>query len=320
MTGARSILVADVGGTNARFAMATLDGGAVTLSDAHTFPSAGQPSLEAAALAYRALSGGPIDRASIAIAGPVRGGTARVTNLPWIVEADTLSRALGVEARLMNDFEAIARGVRLVPQALRVTLQAGTPEPRAPVAILGAGTGLGEALLVGETVVATEGGHASFAPNDEEEVSLLAYARAAQSGGHVSVERLVSGTGLVTILAWLEATDRAHASEATRAAMALEDDAAVIGRAGTEGTDPACRMAVDRFVRLYGAEAGNLALKSLPHGGLFIAGGIAKKILPRLREGFMPALLSKGRMRAVLETIPVHVILDGDVGLRGAAS
>lgn len=320
MSEATRILVADVGGTNARFAIATREDGRVSLSDPHTFPSASQPSLESAALAYRARVSTPIERASIAIAGPVKDGVARVTNLPWIVEATSLSKALGVPAIVMNDFEAIARGVSLVPEELRVTLQAGTPDASAPIAILGAGTGLGEALVVCGNVIATEGGHASFAPNDEEEASLLAYTRTKLNGGHVSVERLVSGMGLVTILDWLVATGRAQPSDATRAAMATEDDAAVIGRSGTDGSDAACRLAVDRFVRVYGAEAGNLALKALPRGGLYVAGGIAKKILPRMREGFIPAFLAKGRMRPVLETIPIHVILDGDVGLRGAAS
>jgi glucokinase len=315
------ILVADVGGTNARFAIATLGPDGIALSDSHTFPSASQPSLEAAALAYRArVPDVALARASIAIAGPVKDGVARVTNLPWVVEATKLSAALGVPARVMNDFEAIARGVRHVPASLRVTLQEGSTDARAPVAILGAGTGLGEALMLGDVVLPSEGGHASFAPNDDDEASLLAYTREKLGGGHVSVERLVSGMGLVTILGWLEATGRAQASEPTHAAMLAEDDAAVIGRVGTEGSDAACRMAVDRFVRLYGAEAGNLALKSLPRGGLYVAGGIAKKILPRLREGFLPAFLAKGRMRPLLEAIPVHVILDGDVGLRGAAS
>ncbi len=316
----KRILVADVGGTNARFAIATLGRGSVSLSDEHTVPSASQPSLEAAALAYRARVPVAIELASIAIAGPVKDNVAHVTNLPWVVDGAVLSSALGVATRVMNDFEAVARGVRLVPRELRATLQDGEHDEHGPVAILGAGTGLGEALLVGDRVLATEGGHASFAPNDEEDASLLAFTRKKLAGGHVSVERLVSGMGLVTILEWLEATDRAHATAATHAAMATEDDAAVIGRTGTDGSDPACRIAVDRLVRLYGAEAGNLALKTLPHGGLFVAGGIAKKILPRLREGFLSAFVAKGRMRSVLETIPVHVILDGDVGLRGAAS
>jgi glucokinase len=314
------MLVADVGGTNARFAIATFEGGAISLSDSYTFASASQPSLEAAALAYRAMVPTAIDRASIAIAGPVKDGVARVTNLPWIVETPKLSAALGVPSRLMNDFEAIARGVRLVPETLRETLQEGTYDASAPVAVIGAGTGLGEALIVGDRVIATEGGHATFAPNDDDDASLLAYTRAKLSGGHVSTERLVCGRGLVTILSWMDETDRAHPSDATRAAMAAEGEAVVIGRAGTDGSDAACRMALDRFVRLYGAEAGNLALKSIPRGGLFIAGGIAKKILPRMREGFVPAFLAKGRMAPLLQTIPIHVILDGDVGLRGAGA
>ena len=319
------VLALDVGGTNVRFAIAEVEARSVTLTPPVYAKGRDFGSLEDALDAHRSLfAGGAVERVSIAVAGPVVDGVCHMSNLSWTVDARAIERATGLPTRVMNDFEAIALGVRYVPADALATLQEGKPIAGAAIAILGAGTGLGETLLVptdaGDRVIASEGGHATLAALDDEDARFIAFMRKRLDGGHVSVERAVSGSGLAAIFEWMEAEGLAKGSDALHAALRDGDAGAAIGAAGTSGSDRAARAAVDRFVRFYGAEAGDLALKSLPHGGVFVAGGIAAKILPRMREGFMAPFLDKGRMRALLETIPVHVILDGDIGLRGAAS
>jgi glucokinase len=319
------VLALDVGGTNARLAIAEADARSVTIESREQSPTRDFPSFEAALLAHAGwFRKEPIAAVAIACAGPVEGGVCHMTNLGWTVDAHAIERTLGLPTRVLNDFAAIALGARFVPPAELATLQAGEHDASAPVAILGAGTGLGEALVIptpqGDRVIATEGGHATLAPFDDSDAPLIAFIRKEMGGGHVSVERVLSGAGLVNIFEWMEAAGIVRSGEALRARMKAEDPAGAIGAMGTDGTDPAARAAVDRFVRFYGSEAGNLALKSIPRGGLYVAGGIAAKILPRVREGFVGAFLEKGRMRPLLESIPVHVILDGAVGLRGAAA
>jgi glucokinase len=318
------VLALDVGGTNVRLSVATVAPRSVELTPQHRMATRDHASLEDAIAAARGVWGGAgIERIAIGVAGPVSAGICRMTNLGWTVDATTISARFGLPVRVVNDFEAIALGVRYVPPSHLVTLQAGATVASAPIAILGAGTGLGEALLVpgdhGDRVIPTEGGHADLAPASDDDAAFIAYLRRELGGGHVSVERAVSGPGLVSILAWQEEAGLAIPGTSLRDAMRAGDPSAAISEAALHGTDAAAVMALDRFVRLYGAEAGNLALKSVPRGGLFIAGGIAAKVMPKIHDGFLPAFLDKGRMRPLLETIPVHVILDGDVGLRGAA-
>lgn len=319
------VLALDVGGTNVRFSIAEVGPSSIAITRKVVGASQGFPSIESAFEAHREIwAASGVARASIAMAGPVAGGIGHMTNVGWTVDADSLSRTLGMPVRVLNDFEAIARGVRFVPPEALVTLQAGTPDPSAPAAVIGAGTGLGEALLVpserGDRVIATEGGHATLTAVDDDDAHFVAWVRAKLGGGHVSAERALSGRGLASIFEWMVQSGRAEPTEALREAIAAGDAGAAIGRAGTEGSNPAARAAVDRFVRFYGNEAGNLALKCIPRGGVFVAGGIAAKILPRMREGFLPAFLAHGRMRTLLAAIPVHVVTDGDVGLRGAAA
>lgn len=318
------VLALDVGGTNARLAIADVEPSAVTLvSRAHS-PTRDFDSFDAALRSHAGWYG-PHSVAAVAVAcaGPVANGVCQMTNLGWTVDERAIAAAIGTPARVLNDFAGIALGARVVPKEELVTLQAGEPDRDAPIAILGAGTGLGEALVVptreGDRVIATEGGHATLAPFDDDDAGLIAFIRAGMGGGHVSVERVLSGPGLLSIFEWMEASERITPGAALRAKMAEGDAPGAIGAAGTDGSDAGARAAVDRFVRFYGSEASNLALKSIPRGGLYVAGGIAAKILPRVREGFLAAFLEKGRMRPLLEKIPVHVILDGAVGLRGAA-
>jgi len=319
------VLALDLGGTNVRFAIAEVERLTVTLGEHAHLATKDFRSFDDALLSQRDwFTKHGVERCAIGVAGPVNEGVCHMTNLGWTLDSRALTQTLGMPTRVINDFEAIAFGVRYVPADQRVTLQEGTPNPLAPVAILGAGTGLGEALLLhghkGERVMPTEGGHATLAPSDDRDAGFIAFARKKLHGGHVSVERALSGTGLTWIVEWMEADGLGAPGDALRAAMKAGDPAAAIGKAGADGSDATARAAVDRFVRFYGAEAGNLALKSIARGGVFVAGGIAPKMIGRIREGFMPAFLDKGRMRPLLESIPVHVILDGDVGLRGSAA
>ncbi|MEZ4382404.1 MAG: glucokinase [Nannocystaceae bacterium] len=321
------ILAGDVGGTKTDLLLARVDpesAAPVELRSAR-LASADHRDLAAAIDAFFAGDRPHLDAAAFGIAGPIVDGVCRTTNLPWVIDGDVLAAALALPRpalRLLNDFHALALGVDGLAPSQLVLLQDGPVDPQGPRAIIGAGTGLGEAILVptaaGPRVLATEGGHADFAPRDAIEDRLLARLRARHD--HVSYERLVSGIGIATIYELLVAEGIVAASPAVAARCGAEDPAAVIGELALAGDDPACVATIDRFLRIYGAEAGNLALKVLPSGGLYVAGGIAPRLLPLLREGpFLEALLAKGRMRPLLERLRVAVVTEPRVGLLGAA-
>lgn len=323
-------VVADLGGTHSRFALATRDErGAIELAHAVTMESRSSASLDPLIHAYRAqlpALAARVDLFGLAVAGPVANGKCFATNLPWVLDADALRASLQARhVALMNDFEAVAWGVRETPAALLETLQTGRMNASAPLGVIGAGTGLGEALAtLGErfVVMPTEGGHADFAARDAFEDGLLAMLRL-RFPEHVSVERIVSGPGISAILEHTLATQRdvLSAIDVTRfeAMLAKDEPARDVVQGAAEG-DALCGAVLDRFVDLYGAEAGNFALKSLPRAGLYIAGGLATRMMERMRARFLRAFLAKGRMRGVLEDVPVHVVLDPQVGLRGAAA
>lgn len=321
---ATSVLAVDVGGTHTRAAIAESDGRHCTIIREQRYPSADWPDLLPLLQDFLAADAAHPARACIAVAGPIsdNGASARVTNLPWHLDRERLRVALGCERlALINDFAAVGHGIAGLGAEHLIGLQTGEPQPRAPRAVLGAGTGLGQALLVwrdaGHEVLATEGGHVDFAPQNDTQHALW---RALQHDfGHVSYERLVSGPGLVYIYRFLQARH----SEATAQIMQLppeRDPAAAIADAALAGSDPLAVRALDEFVRIYGAQAGNLALNCLPFGGLYLAGGIAPKILPRLRDGgFIAAFNAKGRMEPVTRKVPVQVIAHPNPGLFGAA-
>ncbi len=259
--------------------------------------------------------------AAFGVAGPVTHGVCKTTNLPWVIDQRQLSQGLGTVICLINDFHAVALGVaELAPNELEV-LQEGEVDPEGPVAIIGAGTGLGEAILVptpnGPRVIPTEGGHADFAPRNEVEIELLRFLWKRHS--RVSFERVVSGLGIKTLYDFVVETSLAPESAAVKAELSQGDPGKVIGEHALKVTDAACVRAVDLFVSLYGAEAGNLALKTLPTGGLFVTGGIAPQLIEKLRDGsFMHAFLDKGRMASCLERIRISVVMNPRVGLLGA--
>ncbi len=270
---------------------------------------------------FLAVGNEPIRRAGIGVAGPVYGGRATATNLPWNLSEQDLAREFGLDrVRLINDFVAVALGIPSLAVADLAVLQEGRVNPSGPVAVLGAGTGLGEAILLpGEsepTVLATEGGHASFAPTSAREIRLLEFLRS--KFGHVSWERVLSGPGIKSIYDFLVA-DGEPELPATVSRLADEDPGSVIGELALAKSDPTCVAAVDVFARLYGAEAGDLALKSMASGGVFVAGGIAPRLLTILQTGiFTSSFNEKGRMSALMNTFRVSVVMRSDVGLLGA--
>ncbi len=257
-------------------------------------------------------------------AGPGAGRASRdPSTCPWIVDATALARAIGVGTlHLLNDLEAAAWGVaQLGPEDVLV-LNEGAPNASGNAAVIAAGTGLGQAGLYWDGAMhrpfATEGGHADFAPRSRLEAELLLYLLARFP--RVSCERVLSGPGLHNIYDFLRDTGQARESPAVRGAMERGDPSAVIAEAGLAGSCALCGRALDLFVSLYGAQAGNLALTMLATGGVFVGGGIAPKIRARLAgPAFMEAFTAKGRFADTLRAVPVRVVLDPHVGLKGAA-
>ena len=275
-------------------------------------------------------------KACFAIAGPIVKNTAKLTNLAWFLDIERLQQDLGIpQVSLINDFAAVGFGVLGLDKQDFLTLQPGKPNPEAPIAIIGAGTGLGQGFLIKQgnsyQIFPSEGGHADFAPRSELEFQLLKYLLDKHDIQRVSVERVVSGMGVVAIYQFLR--DRKIGTESPEIAQVVRtweqeaghqeksvDPGAVIGKAALEKSDRLSEQTMQLFVEAYAAEAGNLALKLLPYGGLYVAGGIAPKILPLIQQDrFLLNFTQKGRMRPLLEDIPVHIILNQQVGLIGAA-
>jgi glucokinase len=313
------ILAGDVGGT--KTTLAIFDG--ERLIREATVASRAYESLEAVIAQFLdAVPRAVISAVGIGIAGPVVGGGSTTTNLPWRVDERTLSAAAGgAPVKLINDLEATALGMFMLPTTDFATLQPGTPAS-GNMAVIAAGTGLGEALVVsgasGPIVIASEGGHTDFAPRTELEDDLLAFLR--KDFGSVSYERVLSGPGLYNLYRFLRETRFAAESPAVAEAMLTEDRGAVITQHALRHDDPLCEKAAAMFVAIYGAEAGNLALKGLALGGVVVAGGIAPRILPLLRDGeFIAAFRDKGRLAALLEIIPVRVAMNPGAPLLGAA-
>lgn len=319
----RMILAGDVGGTNTRLALFDAKSEKIKKLSEKTFPSREKTSLEAVITEFLSLHPGKLVRASFGIAGPVRNGRCEATNLPWVVDAKTVAKLLGLtRVGLMNDLVANAYGIPLLQSKDFVILNKGARNAQGNRAIISAGTGLGEAGMYWDGVVyrpfASEGGHADFSPRNRLEMELLDYSLSRYR--RVSFERIVSGPGLVLIYQFLR--DRGKGVEPPWLAeqMHHDDTAPLISRLALEGKSPLCRSALDLFVSFYGAEAGNLALKLMATGGVYLGGGIAPKIVSILKEPvFMNAFTAKGRMRPLLEDMPVRVIMNAKTALLGAA-
>jgi len=268
---------------------------------------------------------GEIVAACFGCPGPVRDGRLKVTNLPWTLDARELAKSLGIEHMfLINDLEANGYGIpELAPESV-VTLHEGNAAAVGNRGLIAAGTGLGEALLIWDgkahRPIPSEGGHGDFAARTDREIALLNYLRH-KLHGRVSWERVVSGIGIQNIYTYLRDVERMDEPTWLRKRMTSEDPNAVIGECAVDGTSELCRETMQTFASAYGAETGNIALRALALGGMYLGGGIAPKSLKMLADGgFMQAFLDKGRLSPLLETIPVRVILDESCALLGAAA
>lgn len=322
------LLAGDIGGTNTRLCIAECAGHACHIVREQRFDSRRYAGLVPILREFLAQQGGARpDAACLGIAGPVQrrdgGECVKVTNLPWEIDSAELARAVGLpRIRLINDFQAIGYGIEALADSDLAVLQPGEAVPHGPRAVIGAGTGLGQGILVwvGDhyEAIATEGGHAEFGPTDELQLELARYLLATE--GHASYELVLSGHGLVRLYEFLRARGVAGETPALARAMREGDAAAAITQAALAANDALANQALDLFVRIYGAQAGNLALTAGATGGVYVAGGIAPKILDRLRAGgFIDAFRNKANMSHYVAAIPVYVVLNEKVGLLGAA-
>ena len=319
------VLAGDIGGTKTSLAVYTAgaDREHRVVREA-SYPSRNFTALESVVAEFLSDGSETIGAAAFGIAGPVIDDAVVTTNLPWRVEARALSAQLGgVRVRLLNDLEATAYGALFLGATNLTTLHPGHPRA-GNRAIIAAGTGLGQAFLTWDGAhhhpVATEGGHADFAPRTDIETALLAFLRPQYD--HVSWERVLSGPGLVNIYRFLTESQGRPTSPALTAAMAGGDPAAAIGTAAVDGTSPTAVESVDLFMHLYGAQAGNLALKVMATGGVYVGGGIAPKLLPRMMAtgAFATGFTAKGRYASMMSDIPVWVILEPKTARLGAAA
>lgn len=317
------VLAGDIGGTKTAVAIAEVGPRSLSLTRARTYPSAEFEGL--AEIVEDFLSGEKSPEvASFGVAGPVRRGRAKVTKLPWVLDERALARRLRIHrVRIINDFAAAALGIPRVSPRRMTLIVPGRAEPGGTIGVIGAGTGLGQAALVpvggGWLPIPSEGGHADFGPRDQREDELLRFVRA--RFGRVDRDRLLSGEGLGHMYDFVKSLRRRRDAPAVARAFAEGDRAAAISRFALSGDDPLCREALEMFVSIYGSEAGNLALQYRATGGVFLAGGIAAKILPALRSGpFLASFRRKPPLEDLLSRIPVRVIREPGLGLIGAAA
>ncbi len=309
------LIAGDIGGTKTLLALYTPDAGARAPVAEREYHSAAYADLRDMVRAFHDETGRTAEMACFDVAGPVVAGHARLTNLPWILDEEGLRRDLGFRrVMLLNDLKAIAYAVpTLLPDELHV-LNPGRPEPHGPLAVVAPGTGLGEAFLVwnGSEYIAcsSEGGHADFAPRDARQAELWGYL--SERYGHVAYERVCSGSGIPNIYDFLR--DAGHAAEppgfAALLATAADRTPSIVQAGMTDPKgNPLCAAALDIFVSVLGAEAGNMALKVLATGGVYLAGGMPLRVLDRLGEGrFMRPFTEKGRFAELLKAIPVNVV------------
>jgi len=321
------VLVADVGGTKTAMAIAKAEP-APAIFVHRVYASQSFDGLAAIVADFLARTevaqhGDRIEAACFSVAGPVANNACTLTNLGWRIDSSSIARTFGFPAlRLINDFTAAGLGIPHLAAGDIETLQAGQPVEHGVRLIIGAGTGLGVGLLTwqdgGYVVHPSEAGHSDFAPVDELQDGLLSYLR--RSFGRVSYERVVSGPGLMRIFSFLQDSGAGIPSRQLLDASKKRDDTAeLIAEFAVAKLDPLAVRALDLFVAVYGAFAGNMALTTLAHGGVFISGGIAPKIAGRLKDGaFARAFASKGRFSDLLSSIPVHVVMNPQVGLLGA--
>ncbi len=315
-----TVLAGDIGGTKSVLRLFAREGDRLRPLRRRRFANRDFDNFSALLDAFLADLDRRPETAAFAVAGPVEENRCRMTNLDWEFDGDALAAKLGTaRVALLNDVEATAYATLLLPENAAISLQRGQSVRGACRAVIAAGTGLGEAVLLeGDTdrkALAGEGGHADFAPTDAVQIRLLERLLP-EFGGHVSIERLLSGNGIGRIYDFFCEEMGVQASPAV---MNAADRNAAVTQQALRGSDEIAVRTLRLFSRIYGAEAGNLALRTLARGGIWIGGGIAPKILPFLHRDFLPAFLAKGRFEALLRTIPVQVVLDEDVAVLGAA-
>jgi len=323
------LLAGDIGGTKTNLAIIASEAGIRRPLLEQTFPSGQYPSLEAVIHAFFQtvdLTANPIDRACFGVAGPVVGGQATITNLPWVISEQSLAAEFGFErVTVLNDLVSIANAVPILQPDDVHTINPGAAVPGGAIAVVAPGTGLGEAYLTWDGqayhAYASEGGHADFAPTDDMEMDMLRFLQ--KKFGRVSYERLCSGSGLPNIYAFLR--DSGFAPEpdwlAGQLATAPDPTPVIVNAALERGEDcPLCAETLNQFVSILGAEAGNMALKVVAAGGVYLGGGIPPRILPLLKtETFLRPFSNKGRMSSMLRQFPIHAILNAKAALLGAA-
>ncbi len=321
-----TVLAGDIGGTKTLLQLTQANQDGFDLLYEQRYPSANfadfltvvQQFLESAPASAKAN----ITGACFGVAGPVSGRTAVTTNLPWKLDADKLEQALGIpHVRLINDFQAVGYGIEALKANDLVTLQEGNAVPEGTRIVIGAGTGLGQGFLVWQDnhyeVVASEGGHASFAPTDDLQIELLKYLKTQFQWP--TWERVVSGRGLVNIFNFLAQTE--PVSDALKQALEEGDKGAAVSRFGLTGEDATAAKALDVFAQIYGSQAANFALTGMATGGVYVAGGVAPKVIKKIQDGtFMKAFLDKyERMQPLLKNMPVKVVVNEHVGVLGCA-
>jgi glucokinase len=321
------LLAGDIGGTKTVLALVAESGGAAEVVAEATFPSREYATLETVAAAFRAAHPAPVGRAAFSVAGPVIGGQACITNLPWCLDERRLAESLGVgQVLLVNDLQATAYAVPHLRPDQVTRLLGGEGDPAGARAVVAVGTGLGEAILVpvpnGFRALPTEGGHTDFAPQGALQRRLLAHLERLHE--HVSYERVCSGLGIATLYRFLAGRPGAPPPPAWLAArLAAGGDvtpALVEAGLSRERGCPVCRRTLGLLAAILGAEAGNAALRSLATGGVYLGGGIPPRIVPVLRgRAFREGFLRKGPMSRLMAAIPVHVILEPRAALLGAA-
>ena len=323
------ILAGDVGGTKVHLALYNFAAGKLIPVRDHKYPASEFASLDDVVKAFLA---DPEEKKQIVAAcfgcpGPVKDGRLKLTILPWVLDARLLEQSLGIEhIFLINDLEANGYGIpELAPESI-FTLHAGDPTAIGHQGLIAAGTGLGEALLIYNPAtrshhpIASEGGHCDFAARNDREEALLNYLRR-QLNGRVSYERVIAGIGIKSVYTFLRDIEKIDEPDWLKQRMTTEDPNAVIGQCAEDGSSSLCFETMKIVAAVYGAETGNIALKVLATGGMYLGGGIAPKILKTLQNGgFIQAFLDKGRLSPLLQSIPVRVILDDTCALLGAAA
>ena len=317
------VLAGDIGGTKTNLGLFSIDEGRPVLKTMETFSSPDAPDLEYIIREFLRIHTMPVSRACFGVAGPVIDGKSKATNLPWDISEDRIKKQFSFEhVRIINDLTATAMAIPLLNANEFFPLTQTTSIKGRQIGLIAPGTGLGIAFLNYHEdqyiPTASEGGHSDFAPNSELEVGLLQYLQ--RRYGHVSIERVVSGTGLVNIYESLKNSGRIDEPEAFSQKFKGSDFAMIIAEAALSQSDPGCIEALNVFASIFGAVAGNIALFGLTTGGIYLGGGISPKILPKLKEDiFMKAFVNKGRFKDFLEKIPVKVILNDKAALIGAA-